>query len=335
GTANAQASLGISWVIEGDIRQAYIDVSKADSLSLITQQNIRRLDAAADTAHLYLRCMAHQARSINTAKTVALASDSLLAVEKRVSAGKAPAAELARAKAELSRRQLQQEDVQHELSSAIRLLAAQWGQSNPQFSRVEGDIFSLPATVSLEQLKARIEQSPAFLRLLSEQRLTQAQLTLAKSKAASPWRLNLGVRHIEASGDQALLAAISMPFGERSRNTGGIIEAQQNVAHIQSKAQALRLRFETLLYVLSQELEHSLHRFTTYRDDIIPQLEKALKQTRRAYTLGRYSYLEWNSVQSELLAARSALLEAGIDAHFKTIEIERLSGVQAAQTADK
>lgn len=335
GTENAQVTLSIGWVLEGNIRQGHIDVSSADLLSLNTEAKTTRLDIAAETARLYLVCLANQVRMKNAAKTVELAKETVTAVKKRVSAGKTPEAELARAQADFSRRELEQEDIEHELSSAIRLLAAQWGETQPDFTKVEGNIFNLPAILPLETFKEKLEQSPEFLRLLSNKRLKQAQLKLAKSQSNSAWRVNLGVRHYETTNDQALVAGISIPFGERSRNTGSIIEAEENLSQIQAKEDELRVRFETTLYVLSQELEHSRHRFDTYRKNIIPQLEKALKETRRAYSLGRYSYLEWNSVQAELLDARSALIESSIDAHLKTIEIERLTGVQIAQTAEK
>jgi len=335
GTDNAQATLSIGWVLEGDIRQGYVDVSSAESLSIITEAKTKRLDVAAETARLYIICLANQVRMTNAAKTVNLAQETVLAVKKRVTAGKAPEAELARAQAEVSRRQLEHEDIEHELSSAIRLLAAQWGEIRPGFVRVEGDIFSLPASIPFETLKTRLEQSPEFVRLLSDKRLKQAELNLAKTQNDSAWRVNLGVRHYETTNDQALVAGISIPFGERSRNTGHITEARENLSQIQAKEDELRVRFETTLYVLSEELEHSLHQLNTYRKNIIPQLEKALKETRRAYTLGRYSYLEWRSVQAELLTARSALVEASIDAHLKAIEIERLTGAQMTQVAEK
>jgi len=335
GTDNAQATLSIGWVLEGDIRQSYIDVSSADKLSINTEANIKRMDVAAETARLYLICLANQARMKNAVKTVELAKESVVAVKKRVSAGKAPQAELARTQAEVFRRQLEQEDIEHELSSTIRLLAAQWGETIPSFSQVEGDIFSLPASIPFARLKERLRQSPEFVRLLSEKRLKQAELKLEQSQSDSAWRVNLGVRHFETTNDQALVAGISIPFGERSRNTGRIIEARENLSQIQAKEDELSVRFEAMLFVLSQELEHSLHRLNAYRNNIIPQLEKALKETRRAYRLGRYSYLEWSSVQAELLDARSALVEAGVDVHLKTIEIERLTGVQLAQVVDK
>jgi len=335
GTDNAQATLRIGWVLEGDVRQGYIDVSHADTLSLNTEANTKRLDVAAETARLYLSCLAKQAQFSNAAKTVELAKETVSAVKKRVSAGKTPGAELSRALAELAHRELVHEDIEHELSSAIRLLAAQWGETQPSFTQVEGDIFSLPVIQPFEVLKTQLEQSPEYSRLVMEKRLKQAQLKLAQSQSESNWRVNLGVRHYETTGDQALVAGISIPFGERSRNTGGITQARENLAQTQAKEDALKVSFETTLYVLSQELEHDLHRLDIYRNKIIPQLEKALKETRRAYKLGRYSYLEWSSVQAELLNARSTLIDASFDAHLKAIEIERLTGVQMAQVADK
>lgn len=335
GVDNAQATLSIGWVLEGEIRQAYIDASRADTLSLSTEADIKRLDVAAETARFYLACLANQARLNNAAKTVELAKETVSAVKKRASAGRAPEAELARAQAEVARRELVQEDIVHELSSAIRLLAAQWGETQPGFVRVEGDIFSLPATLSFETLRARLEQSPEFVRLISDKRLKQAQLKLAKSQGNSAWRVNLGIRHFETTHDQALVAGISIPFGERSQNSGRIAEARERLSQTQAKEDELRVRFETTLYVLSQELQHSQHRLDTYRNQIIPQLEKALKETRRAYKLGRYSYLEWRSVQADLLDARSALVEASVDAHLKIIEIERLTGVHMVQPTNQ
>jgi len=327
GFDNAQTTLGIAWVLEGEIRQSYSNIARAGSSSLSTEATIKRLDAAAETARLYTINLANQARMHNAIKTVSLAKETVAAVRKRVAAGRAPNAELARAKAELARRQLAHEDVDHELRSAIQLLAAQWGETAPQFSRVNGSIFNLPASLSVSTLKTRFERSPDFTRLMSEKRVMQAELALAKSLSNPEWRVNIGLRRYETTNDQALVAGISIPFGERSRNTGGIIEAQEKLFQTIAQQDVLRVRFETSIYVLSEKLQHSLHRVNAYRHDIVPQLEKALKETRRAYQLGRYGYLEWRSVQADLLDARSALVEASIDAHLNVIEIERLTGV--------
>ncbi len=145
--------------------------------------------------------------------------------------------------------------------------------------------------------------------------------------------MTAGIRRFERTSDQAFVADISIPFGARTRNSGRIAEAQANLAQTGEEENAARIRMQTLLYVLYQKFQHSLHRADTFRNDIIPRLEKALMETRRAYNIGRYSYLEWRSAQADLLEARNALVEASIDAHRNTIEIERLTGVRIVQPA--
>lgn len=330
-----QTTISISWILEGDIRQGYIDVARAGTITLTTEATIRRLDVAAETTRLYLVSLANQTRLINADNAVRLAKQTVSAVSKRVEAGKSPEAELARAQAEVARTELALEDIEHQLNSSIRQLAAQWGNTNPGFKRVTGNIFDLPILASLETLKTHLDQNPEFSRLLSEKHLKQAELNLAVAQSSPEWRVNLGVRHFELSNDQALVAGITIPFGERSRNAGRIAEARANLSQTAAKEDQLRVRFETVLFVLYQELQHSFHRVDTYRNKIIPRLEKALQETRRAYNLGRYSYLELRSVQADLLEARTRLIEASIDAHLKVIEIERLTGARIAQTTTK
>ena len=85
--------------------------------------------------------------------------------------------------------------------------------------------------------------------------------------------------------------------------------------------------------MLYQELQRNTQLAARLTDDIIPRIERALTDTRRAYELGRYSYFEWSVVQAELLEANNDLLEASIDAHRIIIEIERLTGTRIARPA--
>lgn len=335
GTDNAQVSLSMSWVFEGQLRQRYIDLANAGTSAVTTDANINLLDVSAETARLYLISLARQTHLANSNRALKMSQQIARAIKKRVSAGKTTEAELARAQVDVMRRELDLEDVDHELSSTYRLLAAQWGEPQFEYTQVEGDLFSMPQVLSFKKLKQRLEQSPKFTRLLSQKRLHQLELKLAKAKSSPGWNMNLGVRHYEQSDEQALIAGISIPFGEGSRNTGRIAEAQANLSQLAVKEDELKIRFEVLLYSLHQELQHHFHQVDMYRNKIIPKLEQALKQTRRAYNLGRYSYLELRSVQNELINARHALVEASVNAHLKRIEIERFTGEPIAQSENK
>ncbi len=331
GVDSAEATLSIGWVLERGVRQRYVDAAQAGSSLIEIEADIKQLDAAAETARRYLVSLAYQARRVNADKTVQLAEEIIKSVSKRVKAGKTPKAELSRAQAELARRKLQREDIDHELRSANRRLAAQWGETMPTFAKVEGDITGLFQIASFETLKSRLPQNPEFDRLLSSQLLKKAELQLALAQERPSWRINAGVRHTNSSNDQALVAGISIPFGERTRNPGRIAAARASLAQIKSEEHATRVRIEASLFVMYEKLQHSLHVINTLRDEIIPPLEQALTETRRAYNLGRYSYLELRSIQAELLDAHDVLIESSIDARRNMIEIERLTGVHIAQ----
>ena len=147
------------------------------------------------------------------------------------------------------------------------------------------------------------------------------------------WRVYAGLRRIERTDDLALVGGITIPLAVRDRNQGRIAEARANVGRIDAEATAARVRIETALFVLYQELRHNTQLADRLTEDVIPRLERALADTRRAYELGRYSYFEWTVVQAEVLEANNDLLEASIGAHRIVIEIERLTGVQFALPA--
>ena len=55
--------------------------------------------------------------------------------------------------------------------------------------------------------------------------------------------------------------------------------------------------------------------------------QKAVAEANKAYSVGRFTYLEWQSVKQELLDARLALISAQLSSHVNLTEIERLTGI--------
>ena len=190
-----------------------------------------------------------------------------------------------------------------------------------------------PATFSVcrcrivfAQLLARVETNPRLSRFLNERRLREAELKLAEAEARPDWRLVTAVRHLEISNDQTLVAGIVIPVTSRSRNEGRIAAATARLASSDATKAAAQVEIETQLFILYEDLQHSLHTAETLRDEVLPRLEQALKETERAYAAGRYGYFELRLVQTEILEAQTALIETSIEAHRDVIEIERLTG---------
>lgn len=321
-----ETTLSLGWVLERGKREQRVEVARAGLSMLESEAEFRRLNAAADTALLLLESLAAQERLRQRREAVDLAEGVLSAVGIRVDAGRSPLAELSRARADLARARLQAEDVQHELRTAYRRLAAQWGSPQPSFDRVEGDLHRLPEAEDYPSLLARIDENPELQSYLAQHRLREAELQRARAEARPDWRVSAGVRRFELGDDFAMVAGLTLPLTTRNRNQGRIAEAEARLALSGADEAARRLQLETELFALYQELRHSRHRAETLRAEILPNVERAVAETERAYELGRYGYLELRQVQSDLLGAGADLLEAEIQAHQNAIEIERLTG---------
>lgn len=329
----AETTVTLGWLLERGVRPLIVDTARAD-LSLHTANaDVVRLDVGAETARRFLACLAFQERLDTAAVAVAHAEETVRLVTERVAAGRALEADRARAEADLARAELLHEDYEHELLSAYHRLSAQWGQTEPDFSSVSGDVRTLPALEPFENLLARVDANPELARFMSEARLAEAELRLAEARRRPAWEISAGFRRFELTDDFALLGGITIPLPVRDRNQGRIAEARADLSRTRAERAASRVRIETALFVLYQELNHNLQLAARLRNDVIPRLEDALADTRRAYELGRYGYSEWRIVQAELLDANTELLEASVEAHRIRLEIERLTGVRLAPAA--
>jgi len=330
GLDSAETTVTLGWILERGLRQRIVDAAQAGVSLRGADAEVLRLDAAAETARRFIDCLAQQARIETTARAVQLAEETVTAVQGRVAAGLAPEAELARAEAELARAELAREDVEHELSSAYRRLSAQWGDTEPDFGAVSGELRALPRGEPFEALLSRLERNPELARFATQQRLDEAEVRLAEARSRPSWRISGGIRRFEGIGDHGLVAGITVPLPIRDRNQGRVMEARAELARTEAEATAARVGIETTLFTLYQEFQHDLHVAMRLGEDVIPRIESALADTRRAYELGRYSYYEWRTVQAELLQASNDLLDVTIDAHRIVIEIERLTGARFA-----
>ncbi|HEY5623976.1 MAG TPA: TolC family protein [Gammaproteobacteria bacterium] len=326
----AEATVTLGWVLERGVRERRMDAATAGIALTNVGAELMRLDVAAETARRFIACMAFEARLLTAIEGVHFAVDTIEAVRGRIAAGRALDAELARAEADLARAELVQEDYEHELLSAYHRLSAQWGETEPDFGSVGGDVSMLPPEEPLETIVARAVQNPELARYMSEQRVYEAELRLAQARARPNWSVYGGIRRIEETDDFALVGGITIPLAVRNRNQGNIAAASANIARSEAESEATLVRVETALFVLWQELHHNYQTAMRIREDVIPPIERALADTRRAYELGRYGYFEWSSVLAELLQANNDLLEAYIAAHELIIEIERLTGVGIA-----
>lgn len=328
GIDSAQTTLSVSWVLDNNIKEKRTILATREMNLIESERAVKQLNTGTQTARYFLQALSHQESTVIANRSITLAETTVQEIKNRIKAGKTPMADLYRAEAELAKRKLVLVDLKHELESSLRELAAQWGSTSPTFNSVSGSLMSQPSVISFQALKSQINNNPSLSKFMSIERIKQAELKLAQEERNPIWKFSTGVKRYERTDDFGIVAGISIPFGGNNRNQGRIAEVHAKISQNQSEADALRVRIETSLFIVYQKLEHSLHLSEMLKQEVIPKLEKALTETRKAYELGKYSYLEWMAVQNDLLDAQSALLETNLAAHINKIELERLTGIQ-------
>jgi len=326
GTDSTEATVSLTWVIERGKRERRVDTATARLSLFESEAQIGRIDAAATTANLYLDSLANQALKLRAVESTELAKQAADAVRTRVDSGRTPLADLARAEAVLAQRQLGQAGYQHLLSTSLRKLAAQWGETRPAFERVAGTLTLPPAPMPFASMLQRVDGNPNLMRFLSEQRLREAEVRMAESQSRTDWRVSAGVRHLQQSGDQALVASLTMPMGSQERSRSRVAAARAELARTESSRLAERILIETRLFVVYEEYRYSLHVAATLRDEILPRMERALSEAQRAYSAGRYSFVDLQTSQDNAMNARTQAILTIVDANRLLIEIERLTG---------
>lgn len=333
---SAQATLALSQILEfGGKRGRRMDAARAGLELLSIEQQARALDVLAEVSRRFIHVAADQDHLRLTQKATELAQQTVAAVAARVKAAKSPEAELHRARITLARAEVEQEHAEHELQTSRRKLAAMWGAAQLSSESVSANLYALPEAGDFDALLARLQKNPDFTRFASQARLRDAEIRLAQSRRRGEVQLSAGVRRLEARGDQAFIAGISIPLFSGRQAAAAITEAEALRSLNDVEERAALVKAEAQLFDLHQELKHAITETILLRDRVLPEMDEALRETKYAYERGRYSYLEWVEAQREFIDVRRSLIEAAANAHNFRTEIERLTGEPLAATQGK
>jgi cobalt-zinc-cadmium efflux system outer membrane protein len=322
----AQSTLSIAWVLEQQTIDSRIDAAKSAATRVDFDTEIKALDISAKTAKLFIETLIFEQRLQLAKLAEQQANSALTAIGRRVEAGKSLSIEQFQSEAELVRRGLEVEDLEHELEASRYQLVAQWGGEARQYM-LSGDLLNVPVIENLQTQLAKLKEHPALLAFANQQRIAQSEIELARIEARPKWQVTAGIRRYETTNDFGLVAGISIPFGNDQRSLGEVEVIQAKQAEYQSQADVLARTLNTQLFVLLQNMKHSKHVIDTLTDRVVPLLDKASAEASKAYDIGRIGYLEWTSIRQELLSTQAQLLDAYQAIHLQHIEIQRLTGV--------
>ncbi len=332
GTSGAEFTLALSSVIElGGKRDARLGVVTERQQELAAQQRIVELDLLAEVTRRFIEAATAQQHLNLQQTTLELAKETTQSIKKRVDAGNTPDAELARALANQSRMAIQLRQAELGFEAANVKLSAMWAVTEPAFTAVNADLLNPGDSLSINELVNGLANNPDIQLFASEARLRDAEVRLALSQRKADLEWSAGVRRLQTTKDSALIVGVSLPLFSGNRSAGEVATARANRLGVDSEHETALLQLRAQVVALYQERQAALFEVASLRNEVIPQLKKAVSGTHTAFEKGRYGYLELSTAQHELLEAEAALIDAAAQAHLLRVEIERLTGAATTQ----
>ncbi|AEV25530.1 MULTISPECIES: TolC family protein [Azospira] len=333
GGQSAETTLRIGRVIElGGKREARQALGSAE---INQQQNLSeatRLDVISRTSLRFISVLADQQRLKYAQEQVGQAERTRREVANWVAAARNPESDLRAAEIAVADAELERTRAEHKLTSARLTLASSWGVLTPDFETAAGNLLVLPKAESLDTLVARLPMTPEQRAALLEADSIAARKRLAEAGAKPDVTVNLGVRRLEATSDQALMMSVSIPLGNQVRSGLSVAEANAQLMALEARRDAQRFEHYQSLFGKYQELNQARTEAETLQKHMLPKAEEALAFTRRGFEAGRFSFLALAQAQKTLFELRQRAVDAAARCQILMTEVERLTAIAPEPT---
>lgn len=320
-------TLALSQLIEmGGKRAARIQVAQIGREVADWDYEIQRVTVLAGAAQAFIDVLGTQAHIELVKHSLELAEKVVQTVSNQVKAGKVSPVEETRVEVALATARSEMMRTERELEVSRRKLAAFWGSTMPQFSKVEGDLEAIQTLPSLPSLTDRLKQSPEFARWTSELSRREALLDQEKAKAVPDLTVTVGGSNYLDHQDYVMNAGFSLPLPIFDRNQGNIQQAERLRRKAENEQEATQVRIGTELNATYLNLAAIHAEVDNYRSTILPGAESAYQAVQKGYQLGKFALLDVLDTQRTLFNAKGQYLRALTTYHQGVADIERLMG---------
>jgi len=259
----------------------------------------------------------------DSAKLAAKAAD---VVGRRVDAGKVSPVDATRAKVDAANAQLGVAEAQSEVNAARQTLAALWGESQPRFDDVDGDLSGVPAGASSAELMRDLDNAPLLRATRLEIDRRKALVDVERSKAVPDVVVSLGAKRDNELGLTQAVVGISVPLPLFDRNQGAVYEASKRAEKAQDEYEAARVQLLADLSQATAQLSTAQASLSVLRDTVLPAAQQAYDASTTGFEAGKFGFLDVIDAQRSLLEARSRYLNTLGAAYQASTAIARLLG---------
>ena len=311
GVRGVEATLLASQRLErGGKRERRTELAARERDAELAASHVLLAELSAHAVSAYLDALVAVERSGLAAENLSLAREMLAAVERLHAEGKAPAAEIPRARVAVVTAEIEVRRAESDLLRTRASLAAAWGGPAEEVSTLSGRL-RLPADVPSEaELRPGLATHPQLA--WHEAWITRetAALALADTSTTADLTAAAGLRYAREGSDAGFVAGLSMPLPNRIRTRSEVRAAQAGLAAAEQRRRAAELRLQADLARACRDLAGSSLTVRLLRDEALPAAERAREDVRRAHAEGFLPLTDVLESQRAVLALRRDLLDA-------------------------
>lgn len=328
GFGNSEVTVGVQQKFErGGKRSARLEAARGQEDVANAQIAILRREIVAQTKIDFGHVMGARAK-VRVLSRAAVQLQALVPkLERRVSAGGAFRADLARGRLAAGRAQVALDKARVDLKTAKRQLVSNWGGHVREAEIIEGRLHQDGGQVlGVNSLMPLIDRHPAILSWDAVWAARAGNVSVQQSLAVPDVTLGAGVRRFSERDDVAFLitGAISLPVHDR--NEGNIAASSARLEAVQFERAAARRTLRRRLISVHGEMEAECLEARRLADVVVPQGRGAAKDIQNGFEQGRLSVKDLLDGYSAALETEQELIEADTRCHAAAAKVETLTG---------
>lgn len=302
---------------------AAVDTTKIDILTY-------RQDIKYATELLYLDAVIATENLRQASSQENMAQQTLSFITKRVAM--AADHETQRSKADFLYQQaiINHKIAERKLIQAKQKIAMICGYQNTGFDVFEDSFLNfgkLPKPTEYNENTDNLPNIPDLQKFDFIKKEKQALLALEKANAVLDPKVTAGVRHFEASSDQAFIVGVSMPIAIYDTNQGNINRAYAEIEQVEHDRKQAELTTKQILIDAYQELEIVYIQLNDIKTKLIPQAQRSFDLAKIAYKNDIISYIEVLDAQNTLFETKQNYIQLLQQYHTAKIKISRLTDI--------
>ncbi|NGP87971.1 TolC family protein [Fodinibius halophilus] len=291
----------------------------------------QKLDVLTGVTKAYISAMEAQRQWQQQQELVDVAQNLYNSISAQVKAGKVPKLAQTKAQVELSRAKIDLENARNQWESARSSLAAYWGNKQPQFEQLKGQL-SMPSEVpKYAKVQTYIQQNPDVARWATELQQRESALDLEQAKGIPDITVSGGYKHAEDLGAGAAIVGVSMPLPFFDRNQGNIRALKYELNRAEWHREATLIQTYKTLRVAYNRLRSSAHEVKQLHEQVLPGAKTAFEAAQTGYRQGKFDYLEVLDAQRTLFSTRTRYIQALAEYNRAVAEVERLIGTPLSE----